>query len=96
MYTHLQFLWGQCKRLLVVMNGQMCEAHLVQRSAQVVHALLTLSTQLHVPPQEGKTLKTHTHVEEQSSACNCEAKRRCMIHKHCTCSTSVCRLATYF
>lgn len=54
----------------------MCETHLVQRSAQVVHALLTLSTQLHVPPQEGETLKTHMYVEEaQSKACNSKAKR---------------------
>lgn len=44
------------------MNGQMCEAHLVQRSAQVEHALLALPTQLHVPPQEGEALKTHAYV----------------------------------
>lgn len=56
---NLQFLCRQCKGLLVVMYGQMCEAQLVQRSAQVVHALLTLATQLQVPPQEGETLKTH-------------------------------------
>lgn len=59
MHTDLQFLCRECKRLLVVMYGQMCEAHLVQRSAQVVHALLALSTQLHVPPQEGETLNTY-------------------------------------
>ena len=60
MYIYLQFLCGQRKSLLVVVYGQMCEAHLVQRSAQVVHALLTLATQLHVPPQEGETLQIHT------------------------------------
>lgn len=53
----LQFLCRQRKCLLVIMYGQMCEAHLVQRSAQVVHALLTFSSQLHVPPQEGETLQ---------------------------------------
>lgn len=70
----VQLLCRHGQSLLVIMNSQMCEAHLMQRSAQVVHALLTLSTQLHVPPQEGKTLQHHSmslahkllrrHVEE--------------------------------
>lgn len=41
------------------MYGQMCEAQLVERSTQVVDALLTLAAQLHVAPQEGEALKRH-------------------------------------
>lgn len=41
------------------MQSQVCEAHLVQRSAKVVHTLLTLSTKLYVTPQEGETLRAH-------------------------------------
>lgn len=47
---YLQFLSGKPQGLVVVMNGQMCEAHLMERSAQVIKALLTLSTQLQVSP----------------------------------------------
>lgn len=55
-WTHLQLLRGQFQGLLVVVHGQVSEAELMHRSAQVVDALLTLAAQLHVAPQEGETL----------------------------------------
>lgn len=59
--THLKFLSGQCESHLVVMYGQVCEADLVQRSAQVVHALLTDSPEVHIPPEKGEALKTQIY-----------------------------------
>lgn len=53
----LKFLSGQCESHLVVMYGQVCEADLVQRSAQVVHALLTDSPEVHIPPEKGEALQ---------------------------------------
>lgn len=47
------------------MYGQMCEAQLVQRSAQVVQALLALAAQLQVPPKEGETLKRHVSLKKK-------------------------------
>lgn len=54
--VHLQLVRGQLQGLLVVVDSQVGQAQLVQGSAQVVDALLTLAAQLHVAPQEGETL----------------------------------------
>lgn len=76
---YLQFLWRQTKCFLVVVYGQMGEAHLMQRSPKIVHALLTLSTQLYVPPQEGEPLKTKTYTVRTARRMNRnkETQRTC-------------------
>ena len=58
----------QC--FVVVVQSQVNQAHLVQGSPQVVHALLAFSTQLHVAPQEGETLtNAHTHANTHRQHC---------------------------
>ena len=64
--AYLQRRWGQCQGLVVVVDGQVDEAHLVQGAAQVVQALLALAPQLHIAPQEGEALPTHTHAHART------------------------------